>query len=33
VAAPDLARSELGFRASIAFGDGIAEFAGAQLRG
>jgi dTDP-L-rhamnose 4-epimerase len=32
VAAPDLARSELGFRASIAFGDGIAEFAGAQLR-
>ncbi|BCJ32330.1 NAD-dependent dehydratase [Actinocatenispora sera] len=32
VAAPDLARTELGFRAAIGFGDGVTEFASAPLR-
>ncbi|BCJ33368.1 NAD-dependent dehydratase [Actinocatenispora thailandica] len=32
VAAPDLARTELGFRASVDFADGMAEFAGVPLR-
>jgi dTDP-L-rhamnose 4-epimerase len=33
VAAPDRARDELGFRASVSFADGVSEFAVAPLRG